>query len=544
MIFYETLWCLKQENIMNVDIAAAKFDDDTAKDLLLHLYTTYLMRTPDEIGLAFYLPVIKDFGLPGYIYVVNSVINSSEMKTIFTHQLKEIWIKYFDREPEEQEIENYKDLIRFYRDIGLEQIDEKINRAKQLSENVCKLNDAGQHEQAERLLDESQKECIAGFWQYWHEFGRAQYGQGKFEASVLTYQKSIKFNRDDEWYWSCEDLKWIYQELAKNNPEKYRDALLYFLHVVDQFPNRWAAWHECGHFAWKLKDYQNAISYYQEAINRSQKKPSWEWSAIDLANCYREAGLTTEAYEYFIDLTKRQSHCWGHWHARAWVEWNLNNKDPKAIDSYRKAIELNENGGWVWSWNDLGYCLFELRQYHEAKDAFKHASEKEPYNSDIWLNLGRTAKKLQQWDLAYEHLSRSIELNQNSIVSWHSLGNYYAYKPDAENLYAWLAYQKALKLSPRNSEVISEIEQLENRYQVELRKFIYTSFDLAEFKIFCYDIGIYYDDLSGDTLPERQISLIKKCFDSRKESQLIMQLQIDRQNKLPSVFHSQYFKLT
>lgn len=529
---------------MDIDITATEYDENTAKGLLDHLYAKYLGRTVDETGLAFYLPVIREFGFLGYAFVSNSVLNSTELKELSASELKEIWLLHFGREPEGHETEKYRDLIRFYRERGRFQLEEKIGLARKISEQARQLNDKGEYDKAELLIADSEPNTVYGEWQIWHELGRAFYLQNKLEQAIPAYQKSIHLCREKDWIWSCEDLKWVYQKLADKNFDKYRDALEFFLQVVDQYPERWIAWHECGYFACKLKDYANAIHYFQESIEKNQNDPMWAWSATDLMVCYRDSGLHNEAYEYFKNLTAIQSDRWGNWHARAWTEWNLQNNNLDAIPSYQKAIDLHSEGGWVWSWNDLGHCFNHLKRYDEAYMAFQKATDREPGRWELWLELGRAAKKLNRWDDAFTHLSRSIQIDHGNVATWHSLGNYYVYKPEPEYFYAWLAYRMGLQLSPHNHEIKSELARMEIKHRSDMLRFIHEAFDRSEFVLFSYNLGILIDDLAGDTLPEKQISLINKCFNAGEEAELVKQLQIARPKKIPPIFHPQYFRLT
>jgi tetratricopeptide (TPR) repeat protein len=339
-----------------------------------------------------------------------------------------------------------------------------------------------------------------------------------------TYQKAIEQNtQDDNWIQSCEDLKWCYDNLAKQKPESYASALDYFRRVIEQYPSRWIAWHECGFTAWKAGNLGEAIRYYHEAIKRNVDD-SWGWSCEDLRLCYEEAGLRQEAYEYFLKLSQEHPGRWSAWHSRALLEWHYKSKIDDAVESYQQAIAAHPKGGWFWSWQDMGWCLNELGQFQEAYKAHQQASAIESKNWHAWRGLGRAAEHLGQWDEAIGYYRKAIQYNPpGSVGSWNGLGN--CYRGMSQLFNAWEAYQTAIRIDPEAREAMIAVEELGNEPWIELHVLLSNRLDIEEVRNVCFYVGVDFDGLGGEGKAAKIRELIQYCQRNEKVAKLLQQLR-------------------
>ncbi|MBX3058532.1 MAG: hypothetical protein KF770_18875 [Anaerolineae bacterium] len=74
--------------------------------------------------------------------------------------------------------------------------------------------------------------------------------------------------------------------------------------------------------------------------------------------------------------------------------------------------------------------------------------------------------------------------------------------------------------------VFSDVNVIDVKYEpIKLRTLIEKHFDLAEIKTLCFDLDIKYQNLSGDTLTEKVIELVKYCERHGRMSDLLLALQ-------------------
>jgi tetratricopeptide (TPR) repeat protein len=65
----------------------------------------------------------------------------------------------------------------------------------------------------------------------------------------------------------------------------------------------------------------------------------------------------------------------------------------KAIDEYKKAIEINPLN--IWAYNGLGIVFAQVGRYEDAKKCFEKALEIEPTNRTIRKNKGEIDRLLK-----------------------------------------------------------------------------------------------------------------------------------------------------
>ncbi|MET1078766.1 MAG: type IV pilus biogenesis/stability protein PilW [Pseudomonas sp.] len=86
--------------------------------------------------------------------------------------------------------------------------------------------------------------------------------------------------------------------------------------------------------------------------------------------------------------------------------------EPELADKHFREA-LSQNGKDARLLNNYGGFLFEQKRYKEAYERYQEASADTLYSerSRIFENMGLTALKLNQHDLAKQHFERSLRLN-------------------------------------------------------------------------------------------------------------------------------------
>lgn len=121
-----------------------------------------------------------------------------------------------------------------------------------------------------------------------------------------------------------------------------------------------------------------------------------------------------------------------------------NGEYDKAIEIFKKAVELNPNDDDSWRW--LGNSYNRNGQIEEAIKYYLKAAELNPDDSRNWFNLGISYSNNEQYKEAINSFLKVVELNPDDSYSWYGLGNSYIKNKQVED-----AIKSLLKATELNS---------------------------------------------------------------------------------------------
>jgi tetratricopeptide (TPR) repeat protein len=84
----------------------------------------------------------------------------------------------------------------------------------------------------------------------------------------------------------------------------------------------------------------------------------------------------------------------------------------KAIESYKRAIEIDPND--TITWFNYGKALIAQRSYVAARKALETAVEIDPEDDQAWVALGEVYEDLDELDLALQAYERALDLELSS----------------------------------------------------------------------------------------------------------------------------------
>ncbi|KAI9083433.1 hypothetical protein K1719_034647 [Acacia pycnantha] len=116
-----------------------------------------------------------------------------------------------------------------------------------------------------------------------------------------------------------------------------------------------------------------------------------------------------------------------------------------ALETYMKLPHKHYNTGWVLS--QVGKAHFELVDYLEADQAFRHARQITPYSLE-GMDIYSTVLYHLKEDMKLSYLAQElISTDRLAPQSWCAMGNCYSLQKDHET--ALKNFQRAVQLNPR-----------------------------------------------------------------------------------------------
>ncbi|OIO98620.1 MAG: hypothetical protein AUK03_01035 [Anaerolineae bacterium CG2_30_64_16] len=527
---------------MKVELEAKEFTQEEAAEILAAIYRICHGpdRKVDETAQETLLPLLKHYGFLGLVRVLKIVVDSSEMKERVKIELSALWKEHFGRAPTEDELREYGPVLSCLREEGPDELLPMIRDGKEIQAEASRLTNEKHPEQAQRVIESALSSIIPGWWLFWHDYGLCFLRQeGKHQQAIPHYERAIDYNEDDTYVWSCEDLRSCYENLARVDSKWYAAGILYFQGLSERRPQRWIAWRCLAWLMWQSGKTSEAIPIYREAINR-QPDHGWHHSCDDLRVCYEQTGRQEEGFEYFSQLADSRPGLWPAWHSLALLAWHHKKDKTLAVEYYRKAIDHHPEGGWYWSWQDMGWCLAELGQLNDADAAYQRAKAINPKSWHTWHALGNLAERRNRLDEAIGLLQEALRLNAKSEWSWVGLGNCHHYASPPHYALAWLAYQQALKVSPGLDQPRTEIEKIEAAGQpwMEIKKLLTASASVDDLHAICIELQIEYAELEGERLKGRVASLLDICRHSGKTGPMIQAIIDERPDLLAPLLGS------
>ena len=99
------------------------------------------------------------------------------------------------------------------------------------------------------------------------------------------------------------------------------------------------------------------------------------------------------------------------------------NRVNDAIALYKKGVALKPSWGEGW-WN-LGSLYYDLDDYTQGRDAFRHLAALDPKSGIAWTMLGLCEFQTRQYDLSLSHLGRGRALGTGGSDSISDVARYH-----------------------------------------------------------------------------------------------------------------------
>ncbi len=212
------------------------------------------------------------------------------------------------------------------------------------------------------------------------------------------YEENVKKPSEDYLYWYRKGF-------VQNALKLYDSAKITLLKSLERKKNYTNTYLELGYAATRLKQAEDAISYFNSAIQLDPK------SHIP----YNGIG------EVYRDIKRDMD---------------------QAMNWYRKTLAINENerkGNF-----GMGYCLNSKGLYPDAIVYLRRAIASESTYTAAYVELGYSLYKTKNFPEAGYHLLKAIELNPQNENAHYYLVTMYVEQKDKVNARKWLNALRAL----------------------------------------------------------------------------------------------------
>ena len=245
--------------------------------------------------------------------------------------------------------------------------------------------------------------------------------------AIAVYQQGLKYHSD------CAELYFRLGNLYKLS-QQFPQAAVCYQKAVQYDSQHAVAHHELGEVLSQQQRWSEAVTAYRKAI---ELNPDFSWS-------YNNLGYA------LIQLAR-------------WSE---------AIPVYRKAIALNPD--FSWSYYNLAEAYGKQEQWSEAISWYQKAAEIQSDLPSVQQKLGDALYRRSQQDRqqALQHFLVAIAQDPDSPQAYHQalaidrqnidlylkLGDLLSQQGESEQ--ALVTYQMALQIQPKNSEVLTRIQNV------------------------------------------------------------------------------------
>ena len=243
------------------------------------------------------------------------------------------------------------------------------------------------------------------------------------EEAINYYNRAYYFyEEEEEWELALADYK---KAQGLNTEEDYFFRLAYTANQLDQ--------------------YENALSYYMQYIEKYGKKPG---AFNNMALIYRfDLGDYEKALEYFNKAIEVLSEKAMYYSSRANLYYFDLNEKEKALADYTKAIELDTEEAINYFYRGAYYYENE-EEWELALADFKKAQELDPEDGDYLFRLAYAASELDKYDTALSYYMQYIEKFGEDAATFNNMALIYRF--DLED------YEKALVYYDKAIEVLSD----------------------------------------------------------------------------------------
>jgi len=190
---------------------------------------------------------------------------------------------------------------------------------------------------------------------------------------------------------------------------------------------------------YKNKNYEDCLNFWNDFI---EKEPNIDVAYNNRGLAYAELNQLDRAIEDYkkaIELNQKFADSYNN-RGAAYCELN---QHARAIEDFNKAIAMNRN--FAMAYNNRGLAYHRLNRHKKAIKDFNRAIELNPNYAESYNNRGVVFHELDQYESAIEDYRKAIVMNRNFAMAYNNRGIAY---------HELNQYEKAIKDFTRAIELI------------------------------------------------------------------------------------------
>lgn len=166
----------------------------------------------------------------------------------------------------------------------------------------------------------------------------------------------------------------------------------------------------------KLKNYAQAVSYFDSAVKYNPKEPDY-FVNRGLAKEYLQD--STAAMDYETALKLNSNHTLARHNLSA-----LKAKKGEPITNEDRITEtINADSTMLYPYLERALQRFEAGYFRGAEEDYSNALSIDQSDEEIWLGRGLSREKLKDFEGAFSDYTKAIDLREDFFKAWINRGN-------------------------------------------------------------------------------------------------------------------------
>ena len=207
-------------------------------------------------------------------------------------------------------------------------------------------------------------------------------------------------------------VDWYKEGYALAESGKYQDAISFYNKAIDADPKHAAAYSVRGWAYYRIRDYQSALKDNNRALDLKPNVPSAlanrSWTLWGMRQYDKALVDANRAIELAPDYARAYL-------TRAVIYLYMEN-NVNAIEDFNKAIELYPKPNVV-AYLNRGAAYRNIGRYEETFKDYEKSIEIDPTNPDVYSSRGHANFLLKKYDDALRDINKALELNQNPVTA-------------------------------------------------------------------------------------------------------------------------------
>jgi tetratricopeptide (TPR) repeat protein len=191
------------------------------------------------------------------------------------------------------------------------------------------------------------------------------------------------------------------------------------------------------------------VDYYKEALNELVKRKVR--GRTQLLTAWNEIGIgRIDKALTILDEIKRDMLITDPevisevWFAEGYIFAPIKKEYDRAIESYKKAVEIKPD--FHEAWYNMGNAYSDKKEYDGAIESYKKAVEIKPDFHEAWYNMGNAYSAKKEYDRAIESYKKAVEIKPDYHKAWYNMGITYRAKKEYDR--GIESYKKAVEIKP------------------------------------------------------------------------------------------------